>query len=273
MKLLLTSALLVVIRMSVVDGHLYFQCPSPRTCFYGGYWGSDKNGPWTKTPCDRVATTDSPTATMVAGDSICLKVYEFVDHIGYYRVAIQYGGIVNRGDADPGASWTVLADNVIDVSPSTGNQVFTVTLPANQTCDRCTIQVRQWSDDQDMTYYACADVRVITRAQAGQEGVLESACAHDPSTCLWEERPQGVRIYFYQTIGVALYFIIIGALVITAVVLASKKVAEGTIGHRLRTMDLRSGAPRLIILATIGIALGGGAGLAFGLIGAKSCLF
>lgn len=138
---------LVAAAIHPAQAHIFLQQPEARSCFYGGYWGSDGDGPWRRSPCDR--DPDAPTATYVAGTSTCLSLHEFVPHPAHYDIQLFPEPV---GPGMDNVQGIFLAQNVEDLAPSdeTGYQRFWVDLPPNVTFqDSCTIQVRQFVCDYD----------------------------------------------------------------------------------------------------------------------------
>ena len=71
-----------------------------------------------------------------------------------------------------GSNSFVLAEGIDDMNPDdeTGYQRFLVDLPANVTCDSCTIQVKQWVYDLSWYYYACVDVEIVDNSDNNDDG-------------------------------------------------------------------------------------------------------
>lgn len=179
---------------TVVQSHLFFQEPAARTCFYGGYWGLDPDGPWRRAPCDR--TPGPPTATWVAGSSTCLTLHEFVPHPATYDIALAYEPV---GPGDMTAEWVNLVRELPDPAPSdqTGYQRFLINVPANKTCDACTIQVRQYAADLDWYYYACADVKIVLLGEDDTAAEVTTT-----KECVWTPGPSRIRAKILTSIVV-----------------------------------------------------------------------
>jgi MYXO-CTERM domain-containing protein len=108
-------------------------------------------------------------STYEAGSTITVRMEEYVNHSGRFRVAF---------DPD-GADLTDFNSNILmDVADDKGTQVyeFQVTLP-NMTCENCTLQVIQDMNGNtttpvkdpapDSTYYTCADIRLVPPGTMG----------------------------------------------------------------------------------------------------------
>lgn len=183
-----------------VSAHLFFQYPKPRSCFYGGYWGPDGDGPWRREPCDRAA--GAPTAILQAGSQTCLSVHEFVAHPATYDVTLFYNAALGPGDSLDQVSekdTVVLQETRSDDHPEdqTGYQRFLVDLPLNKTCETCTIQIKQWAEDFDWYYYACVDVQIVSQLDGS---FLPDADALSPDQCVWEPAPARIRANILRSI-------------------------------------------------------------------------
>jgi hypothetical protein len=113
------------------------------------------------------------------GDAIEVTIDEKIFHPGHYRVALAVDDrselppppVVTAVDRDPCGSteiqdppiFPVLADNMLPhTEPFDGPQTFTVTLPSDVTCTRCTLQVIEYMSQhgQPCFYYHCADIAI-----------------------------------------------------------------------------------------------------------------
>ena len=257
---------LAVAQLALTHAHIYFETPQARTCFYGGYFGTDPDGAWRQEPCDRASAR--PTITYVPGQQICLTLHEFVDHPGYYDIAIAYTP-VNPGDTN--VDFVPLASAVPDTGDSTGFQSFIVTLPLNRTCEHCTIQVKQWADDLQWFYYACTDIEIV----AGSTNTTV-----EPSSCQFRSGPPLLRILILQSTLISSYFLI---LVIFLLVWAFVACRSKEIGHELvaKSSDGKiqtsariieySKRHRTFLLTTTALFLVLAVALGVTLIGLKSC--
>jgi MYXO-CTERM domain-containing protein len=112
--------------------------------------------------------------TFEAGSTITVRVEEYVNHSGRFRVAFD----------DDGADLTdfnahVLLDVADDKPPQTYE--FQVKLPSTP-CENCTLQVIQVMDvtttspvadpAPDSTYYNCADIRLVAPGTLGDAGSM-----------------------------------------------------------------------------------------------------
>jgi hypothetical protein len=113
------------------------------------------------------------------GQTIEVTVDERIFHPGHYRVALAVDDrselppppVVTAVGSDPCGSaevqdppaFPILADNVLPhTQPFSGPQTFTVTLPADVTCARCTLQIIEYmsSHARPCFYYHCADISI-----------------------------------------------------------------------------------------------------------------
>jgi hypothetical protein len=124
----------------------------------------------------------TPTGTVTAfrpGQTIAVTINEVVTHPGHYRVALAVNHrselppepMVTPTESDPCASaaiqspptFPILADNVLPHTQAFGApQTFTVTLPTNVTCTKCTLQVLEFmsSHSAPCFYHHCADISI-----------------------------------------------------------------------------------------------------------------
>ena len=124
----------------------------------------------------------SPTGAVTAfrpGQTIDVTVDEKIFHPGHYRVAL---AVADRSELPPEPDVTavgsdpcgraeiqdppalpILADNVLPhTQPFEEPQTFTVTLPTDVTCSRCTLQVIEYmsSHGRPCFYHHCADISI-----------------------------------------------------------------------------------------------------------------
>jgi len=124
----------------------------------------------------------TPTGKVTAfrpGQTITVTIDEVVTHPGHYRVAL---AINQRSELppepevtpttdDPCASaairsppiFPILADNVLPhTQPFGAPQTFTVTLPTDITCTKCTLQVVEFMSNHSVPcfYHHCADISI-----------------------------------------------------------------------------------------------------------------
>ena len=120
------------------------------------------------------------------GQTISVTIDEVVTHPGHYRVALAVNDrselppepkVTPTGN-DPCASaaiqsppiFPILADNLLPHTQAFGApQTFTVTLPTNVTCTKCTLQVLEFMSNHGAPcfYHHCADISI--------QGALETA--------------------------------------------------------------------------------------------------
>ena len=132
-------------------------------------------------PCgnDGGGTATDKVTAFRPGDTIEITVDEVIYHPGHYRVALAINDRselppappVTAVDSDPCGMteiqdppiFPILADNVLPHTRPFGEpQTFTVTLPSDVTCTRCTLQVIEYmsSHGQPCFYYHCADISI-----------------------------------------------------------------------------------------------------------------
>ena len=122
------------------------------------------------------------------GQTISVTINEVIPHPGHYRVALAVNNrselpaepMVTPSAGDPCGSATIqspptfpiLADNVLPhTQPFDAPRTFAVTLPANVTCTKCTLQVLEFMSHHGAPcfYHHCADISI--------QGGLETATA------------------------------------------------------------------------------------------------
>lgn len=134
-------------------------------------------------PCgnDGGGTPTGKVTAFRSGETIEITINEMIYHPGHYRVALAINDQselpaappVTAVDRDPCGStviqdppvFPVLADNVLPHSgPFDGPQTFSVTLPSDVTCARCTLQIIEYmrNHGQPCFYYHCADISIGT---------------------------------------------------------------------------------------------------------------
>jgi hypothetical protein len=124
----------------------------------------------------------TPTGKVTAfqpGDTVTVTIDEVIAHPGHYRVALAVNDHselppepqVTASRTDPCASaaiqdppvFPILADNVLPhTQPFTAPQTFSVTLPNDVTCTRCTLQVLEFMSNHGAPcfYHHCADLSI-----------------------------------------------------------------------------------------------------------------
>jgi hypothetical protein len=133
----------------------------------------------------------TPTGEVTAfhpGETISVTINEVIPHPGHYRVALAVNDrselppepLVTPMAYDPCASaaiqsppiFPILADNVLPhTQPFTTPQTFAVTLPADVSCTKCTLQVLEFMSNHGAPcfYHHCADISI--------QGAVETATA------------------------------------------------------------------------------------------------
>lgn len=139
--------------------------------------------PQKEPPCGGSSGRPTGTVTAVqAGQTITITINETIYHPGHYRVALAVNDRSELPEPPPvtaGASpcgsvpiqnppvFPVLADGMLRHSrPFSGPQSFQVTLPADVTCDHCTLQIIEFMSDHALNvpggcfYHHCADLSI-----------------------------------------------------------------------------------------------------------------
>lgn len=150
-------------------------------------------------PCgnDGFGTPTDKVTTFRPGETIEITVNEVIYHPGHYRVALAVNDQselpapppITPVGSDPCGStvidespeFPILADNLLPhSSPLGGARTFTVTLPNDVTCDRCTLQVLEYMSQhaQPCFYYHCAEI-AIQNGPAPTPTSIPSECAGD----------------------------------------------------------------------------------------------
>jgi len=132
-------------------------------------------------PCgeEGTATPTGVVTTFHPGDTIEVMVDEVIFHPGHYRVALAVNDrselppdpAVATVGKDPCGSTTiedppmlpVLADDMLPhTQPFDAPQTFTVTLPDDVTCTRCTLQIIEYMSNHGRPcfYHHCADIAI-----------------------------------------------------------------------------------------------------------------
>jgi len=119
-----------------------------------------------------------------AGETIAIKLNETVAHPGHYRVALSLTGPdglpmepkVTKSATDTSANgqcgtaeimdppmMPILLDNALEhTAKFNGEQTIMVTLPANVSCEKCTLQVLEFMSNHPAPcfYHHCADIKI-----------------------------------------------------------------------------------------------------------------
>jgi MYXO-CTERM domain-containing protein len=165
--------------LAPLDASAHFHLTSPPAKFEQNALGDPQKAP----PCgDAGASVPSGMITTVqAGDTITIEIEETIFHPGHYRIAIAGDdgvfpdeppvtpGPTDCGSApiDPAPSFPVLADGVWEHDGTlAGPQTVEVTIPADFTCENCTLQIIQFMSNHALNnpggcyYHHCAAIKV-----------------------------------------------------------------------------------------------------------------
>lgn len=131
------------------------------------------------------------------GDTVEIIIDERIPHPGHYRVALSINDRselpppppVTAVESDPCGStviqdppiFPILADNLLPhTRPFSEPQTFTVTLPTDVTCEKCTLQIIEYMSNhiQPCFYYHCADISIHDSLPTPTPTVIP-ACAGD----------------------------------------------------------------------------------------------
>lgn len=176
-RIVVGTAVLIGIANVVTPARAHFTLVAPDSWRSQGVFGD----PQKLGPCgDEGGGT--PTGTVTAfrpGQTIEVTIDEKIYHPGHYRVALAVNDrselppppTVTAVDTDPCGRadiqdppiFPILADNMLPhTQPFAGPQTFTVTLPTDITCTRCTLQVIEYmsSHGRPCFYYHCADISI-----------------------------------------------------------------------------------------------------------------
>ena len=147
----------------------------------------------------------TPTAAVTAfrsGQAISVTINEVIYHPGHYRVAL---AVSDRSELPPEPTVTpkagdpcgsaaiqnpptfpILADNVLPhTQPFAGPQTFTVTLPTDVTCTKCTLQVLEFmsSHPAPCFYHHCADLSIQPELVSTTSTVLTGSTTTTMPAC------------------------------------------------------------------------------------------
>lgn len=164
-----------------------------------GWVTTDVDGdPQKVTPCGVDSTVPyTPTnkvTSVQAGDKVTLNWIETIPHDGHFRISLAINSrdelldpTVTQMNSDDTAAqvaisnppvYPVLADNLFPhLASSTASgttYTYTVTLPSNVTCAKCTLQLLQFManhpPDPSYFYHQCADFTITAPTGAGGSG-------------------------------------------------------------------------------------------------------
>jgi hypothetical protein len=145
-------------------------------------------------PCGQQSNARVPSKalTLRPGQQLTLVWDEYIQHGGYYRIAVDLDGDDSFSSRDPAGinaatddpsllnagEDEIVLDYMKDMDPSTNHFERTVTLP-DEECDNCTLQVIQFmygSSAARSTYHQCVDL-VLDADAPGPDGAGGSANA------------------------------------------------------------------------------------------------
>jgi len=128
-------------------------------------------------------TPTGKLTTFRPGQTITITINEVIPHPGHYRVALAVNDrsefppepVVTPTAGDPCGNvaiqdppiFPILADNMLPHAQAfTRAQSFTVTLPTDVTCTKCTLQVLEYMSQhgQPCFYHHCADISIAAEA-------------------------------------------------------------------------------------------------------------
>jgi hypothetical protein len=167
-------------------------------------------GPQKSAPCGQAdpGQAASPTGIVTAfapGETVTITINETVPHPGHYRVVLSatgQGGLpadppVTAAGTDPCGStviqsppvFPVLADGMLTHTGAfSAPQSFTVTLPTDVTCAKCTLQVAEFMSNHGLNnpggcfYHHCADIS-IQQGGGNDAGAVEPGGSSSGSGC------------------------------------------------------------------------------------------
>ena len=180
---LLTSGLVAtaigVCAPAPASAHFVLQTPAA-TLEQDGFGSPQKMA-----PCgdDGTGTPSGMVTAYQVGQTITVIIKETIYHPGHYRISLGKNGpgdlpvepIVTPGANTPCGSapidktpkFPVLADGVFEhQAPFNGPQSITLTLPADVTCDHCTLQVLEFMSDHALNnpggcyYHHCSNISI-----------------------------------------------------------------------------------------------------------------
>lgn len=184
------------------QAHFALQSP-PAMTSQDGFGSPQKLGPCGNEPG---GTPTNAITAYQSGQTITVTINEIIYHPGHYRVALAVNDpselppepIVTPNSTPCGtvpiaspAVFPVLADGVlIHTAPFSGPQSFEVTLPANVTCTKCTLQVLEFMSDHPLNnpggcfYHHCANISLqSTPVDAGPPDAGASSTPSAPAGC------------------------------------------------------------------------------------------
>ena len=171
------AALLIGVECVVTRARAHFVLVAPKSSLSQGPYGD----PQKVGPCGEEGG-GTPTGAVTAfrpGQTIEVTVDEKIFHPGHYRVALAVNDrselpaepAVTAVGSDPCGSaeiqdppvFPILADDMLPhTEPFAEPQTFSVTLPTDVTCTRCTLQVIEYMSQHSRPcfYHHCADISI-----------------------------------------------------------------------------------------------------------------
>lgn len=158
-------------------------------------------------PCgdDGDAATTGIVTAYEAGETITIRLRETIFHPGHYRVALSVDDrselpeppVVTPGSTacgsapiDPDPAFPVLVDGaLVHTRAFDGPQTIEVTLPADVTCEKCTLQVIQFMSNHALNnpggcYYShCADISLSAPVTDDTEPVEDTGDVEEAAGC------------------------------------------------------------------------------------------
>lgn len=179
-----------------VLAHAHFTLKSPAAWANQDALGSpQKSAPCGQSDPGMSAVATGAVTAFRPGETITITLDETVFHPGHYRVALAVTDRselpqdppVTAGDTACGStviqanpSFPLLVDGALKHSaPLSGTQSFQVTLPADVTCAKCTLQVVEFMSDHGLNnpggcfYHHCADISI--QPNTGNSGGVTGA--------------------------------------------------------------------------------------------------
>jgi hypothetical protein len=171
------TAIGIVVAGVLAPARAHFVLVTPDSWMSQGQFGD----PQKLGPCgdEGGGTATGKVTPFQPGQTIEITVDERIYHPGHYRVALAINDrselppppVVTAVDSDPCGSteiqqppiFPILADHVLPhTQPFDGPRTFTVTLPTDVTCARCTLQVIEYMSSHGLPcfYYHCADISI-----------------------------------------------------------------------------------------------------------------
>ena len=129
-------------------------------------------------PCGGKARTNRSTI-FSAGQTIELEFEETVNHPGHYRIAFSPADDLNFDSY-------VLMDNIPDTT-NTGRYTEVITIPPDQICSACTLQLIQvmttsTNPQPGDFYYSCSDIQITAAGDTTKPAPVSSVSAVNGST-------------------------------------------------------------------------------------------